>query len=375
MKKGWCPGAHRPMRSGDGLILRVRPRLARLTAVQMLGLCDAASRYGSGIIELTSRANVQIRGVAETGFAPLLAALDNLGLIDADGEAEARRNVVVAPFWLPGDATEVIAAALVAQLGTLPPLPAKFGFSVDAGARPVLGGVSADVRIERGVSGGLIVRADGAATGRPVSDPVGAALSLARWFVENGGAAAGRMARLGGPEGSEAPAPGRAAAEPGATSLGPLLGAPFGQVEAAALAALVEDSGAIAVRVTPWRSVLLEGGRTVLAPGFVNDAGNRLMRVDACPGAPSCPAASVETRAMARAVADMAAAGHLGGRLHVSGCAKGCARAAPAAWVLVGRDGRYDLVLDGRAGDAPVATGLTREAVLARMRSGHALQL
>ena len=29
--KGWCPGAYRPMMSGDGLVVRVRPTLARLT--------------------------------------------------------------------------------------------------------------------------------------------------------------------------------------------------------------------------------------------------------------------------------------------------------------------------------------------------------
>ncbi len=25
--KGWCPGALRPMQSGDGLVVRIRPRL------------------------------------------------------------------------------------------------------------------------------------------------------------------------------------------------------------------------------------------------------------------------------------------------------------------------------------------------------------
>ena len=78
MKKGWCPGAHRPMASGDGLILRVRPQCARLTAAQALGLCAAAERHGSGILELTSRANLQIRGVTQAAFPPLLAALDML---------------------------------------------------------------------------------------------------------------------------------------------------------------------------------------------------------------------------------------------------------------------------------------------------------
>ena len=26
LRKGWCPGALRPMQSGDGLLLRVRPK-------------------------------------------------------------------------------------------------------------------------------------------------------------------------------------------------------------------------------------------------------------------------------------------------------------------------------------------------------------
>ena len=29
--KGWCPGALRPMQSGDGLVTRIRPPLGRLT--------------------------------------------------------------------------------------------------------------------------------------------------------------------------------------------------------------------------------------------------------------------------------------------------------------------------------------------------------
>ena len=34
MRKGWCPGALRPMRSGDGLIVRLRPSCGELSAAQ-----------------------------------------------------------------------------------------------------------------------------------------------------------------------------------------------------------------------------------------------------------------------------------------------------------------------------------------------------
>ncbi len=42
-----------------------------------------------------------------------------------------------------------------------------------------------------------------------------------------------------------------------------------------------------------------------------------------------------------------------GTAIHVSGCAKGCAHPGSAPWTLVGRDGRYDLVRHGKAGDTP----------------------
>ena len=194
--KGWCPGAYRPMESGDGLIVRVRPVLARLTAEQAYGLCEAARACGSGIIDLTSRANLQIRGVRPDTHGPLLERLGGLGLLDADPALESRRNILVDPYWQAGDDTARVAAALTARLGDLPPLPAKFGFAVDAGTGRRLAAASADIRVERGTGGGLILRADGAPLGRPVAveDAVDAVIALAHWFIASGGAAAGRMA-------------------------------------------------------------------------------------------------------------------------------------------------------------------------------------
>ncbi|MFV0472953.1 MAG: cobalamin biosynthesis protein CobG, partial [Pikeienuella sp.] len=147
---------------------------------------------------------------------------------------------------------------------------------------------------------------------------------------------------------------------PGPTALGPLLGAPFGLTEAAELAALIERSGTAAIRLTPWRLFLLEGGAAVPAPDFITAPNDPLLSVDACVGAPRCAAASVETQSLARALA-----GRAGGALHVAGCAKGCARPGPAAMALVGREGRFDLVTNGRAWDAPVLRGLTREEAAA----------
>ena len=59
--KGWCPTALRPMLSGDGLVVRVRPHGGQLSAAQASGIADLATCYGNGLIDLTGRANLQIR--------------------------------------------------------------------------------------------------------------------------------------------------------------------------------------------------------------------------------------------------------------------------------------------------------------------------
>ena len=39
--KGWCPGAHRPMMSGDGLVVRLRTFELRFAALGVGMLCYA----------------------------------------------------------------------------------------------------------------------------------------------------------------------------------------------------------------------------------------------------------------------------------------------------------------------------------------------
>lgn len=364
--KGWCPGAFRPMMTGDGLVVRVRPRFARLTAEQALGLCDLAQRFGSGFVDLTNRANLQIRGVAEDNHEPLLQALNALDLLDADPALESRRNILITPFWKRGDKTARLARAVLNALPDLPEMPAKVGFAVDTGAAPVLVEDSADFRFERS-QGGLILRADGCARGRPVTeaDAMQALIDMAEWFAERRTETRRRMAsvlsRHDLPDDwtTTAPRPRGPAPAPGETEDGTFLGAPFGQIDAAALQTLLQDTETPALRVTPWRLFLLEGVRAA-GHAFISDPDDPLLTTDACPGAPFCPQASVETRDIARALAP-----RINGSLHVSGCAKGCARRAMADLTLTGRDGAFDLVKNGHPWDAPIETGLTPDIILA----------
>ena len=361
--QGWCPGALRPMLSGDGLVVRVRPRGGRLSAEQVAGIAALAAQHGNGLIDLSSRANLQIRGVTDANYDALMMGLQALGLLDESAEAEARRNILVTPFWQVGDGAQEIAAGLAQALAAdnAPDLPGKFGFAVDTGDAPVLRAASADIRIERDASG-LVCRADGAANSVSVTaeTAVEAALQLAHWFVDSGGAPDGRgrmAAHLGGTEKfsyENFPAPGPHA-------LGYLVGLEFGQVTAATLARLG------AMRLTPWRMLLLEGVDTAPDfPGLIDHADDPLLRVVACTGAPGCPQGLQPTRGLARGLASHVPKGSV---LHVSGCAKGCAMPKAAAMMLVGQATGYGFNPNALASDAPLETGLMAAELMADPRA------
>ena len=365
--KGWCPGALRPMLSGDGFVVRVRPFGGRLEAPQISGLAELAERFGNGLIDVTSRANLQIRGVKEQSHGPLLDGLARLALLDPDADIEARRNILVTPFWSNGDETQSLAAELeeaLADSGLA--LPTKFGFAVDDGRSRVLAGDSADIRIERDRSGRLLVRAEGARVGRSVArgQAVSTALALASWFIISGGASGGRgrmaahvasVAAL--PQslrGETEPAPVMAASRPGHYQQGAMVGIAFGQMLHSTLHQFAGCGHAL--RMTPWRMVLSEGKREMpRGAGLITEPHDPALRVIACSGAPRCREAHADTRALAAALAPRIAPDT---RLHVSGCGKGCAHSGAAAVTLIATHAGFDLVRDGSTRDEPVLRGL-----------------
>jgi len=337
--KGWCPGALRPMPSGDGLLLRVRPWCGAFTLAQAGGLAELAARLGNGNIDLTRRANLQIRGLADDGLPALHTALDRLGLLDPDAESEAARNVMVAP--LAGPSVRALAEALSQALradSRFAALPAKFGWLVDGGGPLSISGERADIAL-CAVAGGMALRVDGQWRGVVSIDrAVSVALSAAR----------GVVSAL--PVMEDVPMPGRRRLG----ALGRITGvaAPFGRLEAGQLEVLVmraAAAGASELRLSPWRALYIDAPLgDVRDLGLIVDEGDPSLRIEACPGAPACASASVDTRAAARLVA----ATEFDGTIHVAGCAKGCARSTPADLTLVGNGGRYGVVRDGTARDA-----------------------
>jgi precorrin-3B synthase len=158
--------------------------------------------------------------------------------------------------------------------------------------------------------------------------------------------------------------------DPGITAHGALFGVAFGQMTRTELRWLSARTDGL--RMTPWRMMLAEGLRDMpLHEGFVTRPDDPLLRVVACSGAPRCNEAFADTRALAAALAPHLPADM---RLHVSGCAKGCAQSAPSSVTLVATPDGFDLIRNGSTQGTPTFRGLSRASIMAnpRLLSGGA---
>jgi precorrin-3B synthase len=412
LRKGWCPGARRPMQAKDGLLVRLRIIGGVVPAATLRGIAQAGRAHGNGLFDLSARANLQLRGVRNELLPQLVEALDGLGLIDENTAAEAVRNVLVSPFaGLDGrddvsSAGKALDAALAANTD-LHALPAKFGFLIDAGSGLSLGPVPADIRFDW--TGGIEPFAIGIGgraneaifLGRCGGDDIpGIASRLARAFLRLGSQMAEPPRRMRGlieSCGASAiaglaglrPGPPRksgAIEEPCPVGLLRFnerycfgVGAAFGcidanMLDAAARAAEIFGTGEI--RLTPWRALILphiqlKGADAVrayfAAHGFIVDREDARLAIAACGGASTCERGTTDTRADALALMLLARrVRKTGVALHVSGCAKGCARQAATPFTLIAHAGRYGLVVDAAAREA--GTNDARRLDLAAVR-------
>ncbi|MCS4293824.1 precorrin-3B synthase [Comamonas sp. BIGb0152] len=371
--QGWCPGAWQPMASGDGLVVRVRPPLGRLSAAQALQLANLAGQHGAGVLELTSRANIQLRGMATAQHGAVLDALATQGLLDRDARQEQLRNLVIDPLCQPGDGVLALAEALQQAMASdtaLDGLPAKFGMSIASGRHAGLAEVAADLQLTRHGPHRWLLQVPGQTGAWQAAHPsqaVQAALALARWcaaqararraagdhpgrlpsLLRQAQASPGSLSPLAMPSGLSAvpvSLPAGGTPKPGwQYGLGLLVAAPLGRVAADALARLAR-SGIAGLRLTPWRMLLVEGlePQGIEAAGlnnpehWITDPQDARLRVSSCSGAPACHQALAPTQDLALALAP-----HVpdGAHLHVSGCSKGCARQLPATVTLVAQAG------------------------------------
>ncbi|WP_028849087.1 nitrite reductase [Thermocrispum municipale] len=143
-----CPGALRPWSADDGLLVRLRLPGGNVSADALLALLDVAERHGDGHVHVTTRTNLQIRGLpAKPGTTqlaePALAAIEDTGLLPSRTH-DLARNVMASPqTGLAGGRADLrpVVGALDAALLAAPALgalPGRFLFVLDDGRGDLL---------------------------------------------------------------------------------------------------------------------------------------------------------------------------------------------------------------------------------------------
>jgi precorrin-3B synthase len=306
-------------------------------------LMDVVASQSDPTIQLTSRGALQLRGLPDPLTPWIDEALRATGLVPSASH-ELVRNVVVSPLSGldgagHGDLRPVTGALDTALRGdhTLAHLGGRFLFVLDDGRGDVIGGGFDLGFLATGPDRGVVL-AGSAPRGWEV--PLGVAvprlIELAREFasLRQGGETAWHVDELDAPLGSEPTAlvtPPPAPARPlGTVGEHAVVAVPLGLLRRRHVDALARVADE--VRVTPWRSLVIENAASALpgleADGLVTHAGSPWTRLHACTGRPGCARSAIDTRALARELAPVLPAGRL--PVHVSGCERRCGTPATA---------------------------------------------
>ncbi|WP_328720702.1 precorrin-3B synthase [Streptomyces sp. NBC_00247] len=361
-----CPGTLRLHRADDGALARVRIPGGVLTAGRARILLDAADRLGDGELHLTSRGNIQLRGLRGDCGGELAELLRTAGLLPSDRHERAR-NVVASPLagldafgragirpWL----TELDALLCASERAEA--LSGRFLFALDDG-RGDVDALGADLTLIALDDERALLRIGPGATGAllpvPFASAPRAALLAAETFLDL--AAGPDVWRISGlPGAARAALPAEAARraglvpppeplahratsappEPGAVT-GPHgrtalhVGVPMGRLTGARWRALVETAerlGSGELRCTPWRGVVVPGlaagpARQALdalaGAGLVTGPDSPWAGVGACVGRPGCAKSLADVRAEAEAALKPV---HARLPVHWSGCERRC---------------------------------------------------
>jgi precorrin-3B synthase len=373
-----CPGALQTHAAADGALARVRIPGGALTVAQLRALGAAARNLGNGALELTSRGNVQLRGLRSGAESELGDRLAAVGLLPSSTH-ETVRNVLASVLsgragggldvrpWVPAFDAGLCADPVLAAL------PGRFLATFDDGRGDVAGlggdvgllvlGADTVALLLAGIDTGLRTDADAA---------VALALAATRAFLDERarqGGTAWRVAELVEGPMTIAAALGGARDEPVVVPAAPPIG-PAGAVRQddgrTALVAVVplgrltaDQAGRLAataagdLQVTPWRSVVVPdltdaaAAADLVAAGLVLDPGSPWLRVTACAGRPGCAKSLADVRAdAAQAVADgTLPAG--GTTQHWVGCERRCGRPGGTVVDVVATGTGYRVDADG----------------------------
>jgi precorrin-3B synthase len=421
-RRGACPALSKPMQTGDGLLVRLNPVAGGLPPKSLIGLGESALRHGNGIMEVTARGSLQIRGLTAESARRLAAEVDALGIAVRTGvpvETGPLAGVDPQEVADPRPLAERIRAA-AEEAGLPPRLGPKVSVIVDGGGQLTMDAMTADVRLvavrtNAGVRWNISVAGDGqnakplvlaeeeaarditVAVLRMVAEKGREAhardlserqiVSLASWHSFTPPSFLPDISPTGGEIGSFVACSPMAIFELAAAGTALGISLPFGSMPAQKLIDLTRQAltlGASEIRLAPGRALLVLGlspsacsplRDTASTLGFVTEATDPRTRIAACPGTPACASGRIATRDIAEVIAatnaDILDASLT---LHISGCAKGCAHPGPAALTMVGGENGAGLVVNATAKALPAgyrpgydaARGISRVAAAIR---------
>lgn len=384
-----CPGIWRLAETKDGGLARLRLPGGTLTADQLDGVAEIARSAGNGIIDLTHRANLQIRGLAPLSSDTIAAALEEHGLMANTPDADRLRNILASP--LAGldpseiiDVTETVHALdqAVQAASKLHSLSPKFSFVLDGGGCHDLSDFAHDIGFfaKHGPDGPLFrISLAGQITPFVVapSHAATAAVALATVAATADSRAPLRVSALLESssvdeiielaENTGAPMFDRAAIAPRDIESGDFVGAltehetghyafglgvPLARLtdeNAVAIASLSRTYGDGTLRLTPWQSIILPAVReegldemveSAGRAGFFTTQNQAAVRILACAGSTGCVRTGVDTKQagldLLGAIKTMAQDRSDPLTIHLCGCKRGCAHPGHSDLLLLG---------------------------------------
>jgi precorrin-3B synthase len=136
-----CPGIRHAVPAKDGMLIRIRTPGGLIGGAQLRAVARAAREFSHPTVDITARANIQLRGIRQENLESLVETLRLAGLIPSTPHDRVR-NIATSP--LAGlDSEELLdTRPLVQQLDrelindpALASLPPKFSFLIDGGGR------------------------------------------------------------------------------------------------------------------------------------------------------------------------------------------------------------------------------------------------
>lgn len=392
-----CPGLLRIVPALDGGICRVKLAGGVLSSQQARTIAEAAERCASGVLELTNRSNLQIRGVLPGQQAELIERLLAADLGPSNPAADDVRNLLLSPAaGLDPHAlldTRPLAAALLELLQTTPALhglSAKFALQLDGGEALAMLEHPHDIWLS--ALPGTSTRLAFGLAGCPGDQPLGVVDAeqavplveqLLRLFIDLAGSEHSRMRQLlaviapsqllqqlqtrlpfaiqapptdwqRAPVSQRAPMGIYPQQQSGLSMVA--VSARLGRINAAqlnALAELTEHYGDASLRLTPWQGLLLpnipEHSASKLLHkltelGLLTDAQEPLSNLIACTGSSACAKGMADSKADALQLAGRLRASRARPQVHLSACQRSCAAAHTAPFTLLASSaGHYQL--------------------------------